>query len=610
MNMRIYKNITKSLAVLLIAAGTSGCVDLTPEPLSFYTPENTYVDKEGLETLLRLCRKQINFEWFGDAFNSGNCETFAVYEYAWSDLAVMGGPETKEIHNMVTQLTPTTNMYLHLRYWVFGWNGIKYANTVITRTPEAKNMKSDEERNAVLAEGYFHRAYWYYLLTHQFGDMPWIGEEITTPKLDFNTTSRWTILENIKKDMEFAIKWLPLEVVKGAVNRAAGEHLLSKIYLALGEFKNAEDAATRCIEDYGLHLMTERFGVNIDDKSLDVFNDLFSPDNISREDNKEAIMVGQERFGLEGCSSPSGSKRKRNFVPRWYDGAKMKTPDGKQGTTDASGIYDGYEELEYLGRGLAKIRPTNYAQYELLKDKGNDIRYNENNWFDKSRITYNRPVNKGGSEKYFGKPVDPKYCSDTMRCYFSFPIVKVLIDKDDPNKGGKVPVGGYTDQYIFRLAETYLNRAEARLWQGNLKGATEDVNEIRRRANATELPESSVTLDDILDERARELFLEDHRKTELTRIAFLKAKLGQDGYSLENFSEKNWYYDRIMEKNNFFRDEYFYSTNAFIMEPYHVLWPIPQNAIESNTQGRINQNYGYDGYEDNIPVEELDKRNN
>ena len=286
----------------------------------------------------------------------------------------------------------------------------------------------------------------------------------------------------------------------------------------------------------------------------------------------------------------------------------MKTPDGKQGTTDASGIYDGYEELEYLGRGLAKIRPTNYAQYELLKDRGNDIRYNENNWFDKSRITYNRPKSKGGSEKYFGKPVDPKYCTDTMRCYFSFPIVKVLIDKDDPNKGGKVPIGGYTDQYIFRLAETYLNRAEARWWQGNIKGATEDINEIRNRAKATPLPESSATLEDILDERARELFLEDHRKTELTRIAFLKAKLGIDGYSLDNFSEKNWYYDRVMEKNNFFKDKYFYSTNAFIMEPYHVLWPIPQNAIESNTQGRINQNYGYDGYEDNIPVDELDKR--
>lgn len=65
--------------------------------------------------------------------------------------------------------------------------------------------------------------------------------------------------------------------------------------------------------------------------------------------------------------------------------------------------------------------------------------------------------------------------------------------------------------------------------------------------------------------------LEDHRKTELTRIAFLKAEKGVDGYSLNNFSEKNWYYDRVMEKNNFFAEEYYYSTNAFIMKPYHVL---------------------------------------
>ncbi|MDE8698037.1 hypothetical protein PZH42_28970, partial [Bacteroides cellulosilyticus] len=44
---------------------------------------------------------------------------------------------------------------------------------------------------------------------------------------------------------------------------------------------------------------------------------------------------------------------------------------------------------------------------------------------------------KGGSAAYFGQPVNPAYCTDTMRCYFSFPIVKVLIDKDDPNAGGK-----------------------------------------------------------------------------------------------------------------------------------------------------------------------------
>ena len=213
--MKTKKYILKGLATCLIAASLSACVDLEPKAMSFLTPENTFVDKAGLETMLRLCRKQMNFEWFGDAFNSGNCETYSVYEYAWSDLAVMGGPETKEIHNMVTQLTPTTNMYLHLRYWVFGWNGIKYANTVITRAPEADGMASEEDRNACLAEGYFHRAYWYYLLTNQFGDVPWIGEEITGAKLDFNTVSRKTILANIKKDMEYAVQWLPKEVRRG-----------------------------------------------------------------------------------------------------------------------------------------------------------------------------------------------------------------------------------------------------------------------------------------------------------------------------------------------------------------------------------------------------------
>ena len=107
-----------------------------------------------------------------------------------------------------------------------------------------------------------------------------------------------------------------------------------------------------------------------------------------------------------------------------------------------------------------------------------------------------------------------------MRCYFSFPTVKTLIYKNDINKG-KTPTGGFTDHYVFRLAETYLMRAEAYYWMGNAVGAKNDVNEIRRRAKAPELP--SVTLDDILDERARELYIEEHRKVELTRIAFLKV---------------------------------------------------------------------------------------
>jgi hypothetical protein len=597
-DMRKIKKMARYIPVFLLT-GLMSCVDLDPEPLSFFAPENTFMDKEGLDALLITSRKQIKWEWFGDAFNSGYCETPLVYEYAWSDLSVIGAPEVKEVHNLETQLTPNTNMALHLRYWDLAWNGIKYANTVISRVPKS-SITSEEDKNQLLAEGYFHRAYWYYLLVHQWGDVPLILEEVTEPKLDFNSASRMSILQQLKSDMEFAVKWLPVNVERGCVNRAAGEHLLAKIYLSTGDFQLAVEATTRCINDYGLHLMRERFGVNASNPKLDVFNDLFQEDNISATENKEAIFVVQERYGIEGNVAPKGSNRMRNFVPYWSNGAAVKTPDGKNGTTYDAAPYDGYKLVEELGRGIAKIRPTNYGQYALWKNCGDDLRHNENNWYDISRLTYNRPASKGGSAAYFGKPVERKFVSDTMRCYFSFPTVKVLIYKDDLNKG-KAPSGGFTDQYVFRLAETYLMRAEANYWLGNIPAATSDVNEIRKRAKAPEL--STVSLDDILDERGRELYIEEHRKVELTRIAFLKAQLGKDGYSLQNFSEKNWYYDRVMEKNNFFASQYFYSTNAFIMKPYHVLWPVPLTAITSNTQGRINQNIGYFGAEDNVPVE-------
>ena len=127
--MKINKETVRYITAIWLLIGASSCVDLTPEPLSF-----------------------------GDAFNAGYCETPIVYEYAFSDLSVIGSPPVKEIHDLKTQLTPTANAALHLRYWDLAWNGIKYANTVITRVPKS-NITNEEDKNQLLAEGYFHRAY-------------------------------------------------------------------------------------------------------------------------------------------------------------------------------------------------------------------------------------------------------------------------------------------------------------------------------------------------------------------------------------------------------------------------------------------------------------------
>ena len=73
---------------------------------------------------------------------------------------------------------------------------------------------------------------------------------------------------------------------------------------------------------------------------------------------------------------------------------------------------------------------------------------------------------------------------------------------------------------VFRLAEQYLIRAEARAHLGNIPGAKEDINHIRNRAGLGDTPANSkVTLiDAIVQERRVELFTEQgHRWFDLNR---------------------------------------------------------------------------------------------
>src|SRR5690606_32590075 len=165
-------------------------------------------------------------------------------EIIQSEIAVEGttdkaGPQM----NMDVALLPDANLNSTDRTRV-GWSsyegyeGSKYASSVISRI-DIPDFASEEERNAVLGSAYFHRAYRYFKLTHQLGDVPYLDWEIETPIYDFYSYDRWSILERMKKDLEFAYQWVPEVVDRGRTSKAACGVLLMKVCMVLGDFDRA-----------------------------------------------------------------------------------------------------------------------------------------------------------------------------------------------------------------------------------------------------------------------------------------------------------------------------------------------------------------------------------
>ena len=78
-------------------------------------------------------------------------------------------------------------------------------------------------------------------------------------------------------------------------------------------------------------------------------------------------------------------------------------------------------------------------------------------------LVYNNPALKKNGNEWYGKNLQLYndqgniLCNDTIRCWFSWPNYKTWYP--DPDR--VQPQGGPGDFYIFRLAETYLLRAEA-----------------------------------------------------------------------------------------------------------------------------------------------------
>jgi starch-binding outer membrane protein, SusD/RagB family len=541
------KIIINTLRIFIIAVALnslSSCNDdyLQEVPQGFLSPENTFTNKEGFESGINdLYRISRNI-----GVTSENLSGMVGTERDKSMTALYGaGTDLCWYWNKVDFFSDYTNINSFnatpQNYWIIFYTMIKGANVIITRS-EADEMTWDNESDklSIQAQARFFRGLAYRYLVHLFGDVPIIEEEITSPKLDFTRNPKSEVYNFIIADLDFASKNLPAANNRdGKLSKAAADHLLAEIYISTGEYDKSIEASSRVINDSQYHLMTERFG-SMTDKPGDVFWDLFRLGNQNNANNKEVILAWQVEYNVPGGMVINSIQRQWGpFLEQ------LKAADGK-----AAILKD-----EFLGRPIGFIRPTIYMEYTIWQsDWDNDIRNSE---FNMQRRFY---VNNPASSDY-GNVINPAP-ADTARRHFVY-VQKANHPYGHPqgyDTGGRL----YSDVYAIRLAETYLLRAEAYLNKGETDKAAADINVVRNRANASPVNPADVDIHYILDERARELMIEEPRRLTLARLGLLD--------------------ERVKMYN---------PVSAPTIQDFHNLWPIPQTEIDANQGAELKQNTGY-----------------
>ena len=431
--------------------------------------------------------------------------------------------------------------------WKWAYQLINNANNIIT-TIESSKVQSITQtgRNKIDAEARFFRAYGYNMLSTLFGGVPLVRTPITAPKTDFVRAPLDSINAFIVNDLTYAATYLPTIDKVASQERAnlgMAQQLLAEVYLRMGKPAEAEVQCLNVINSGKFSLVQSRYGVK-KAQAGDPFSDMFIYGNQRKsQGNTEAIWVLQQENPTSIVGGTSGSPQQRRvWVAAYYNIAGLAICDS------------------FGGRGIGRMRLNNWVLYKLYEK--NDMR--------NSRFNIRRSY-------VFNDPAYPAKLGLTVPYTGNDTIYKINPSTTKWNAYDPLDAFGYStikDFMIMRLGETYLLLAEAQFKQGgtHINDAAATINIIRARSNASPVTASQLSLNFILDERARELLAEENRRMTLMRTGMLAKRalrLNNDATSPHPIVGLD-------------------STSL-----NKLLLPIPQSEIDLNKDAILEQNAGY-----------------
>lgn len=556
MNLRYFKNIIPAAAIILASAGMTSCVgDLDVTPIDPST--NMTVDEPGLFT-----KCYANMALAGQTGPDGDCDIdgldggttgfvrqlFNTQELPTDEaICAWGDPGIPEYNYATWDSSHPMIRGLYYRLYA----GINYCNHYLDVCAGVDEKRETEVR--------FLRALYYYYLLDAFGNVPFALKLSAESPEQIQRADLYAWIETEVKEIYNSLAAPAARNSSqegyGRADQDAANMLLARLYLnaevytGTAHWAEAKEYAEKVIN--GPHkLFTDQSAGYDPSCGYTPYQMLFMGDNGESGAATESILsimqdgVTSAAYGCTlflmaatwkndmnedgdyGSSEFWAGVRSRSQLVKKFFPSADPTPDNCKNTAKEAGD----DRALFCGKGTLVEK----------KDDGTDkVTFTERDLVVKKpgEFTSGYSVGKFRNTYSKGTPHHAKFCD--------------------------------TDFFLMRAGEAYLIAAEA---DARLNGGTTTstgagyINALRNRAHAT--TQAQYNLNQILDERARELYYEGFRRTDLIR------------YGLFNSNEYLWDWKGGSEKGVGFSKD-------------RCLYPLPADDVNANPNLKGHQNPGY-----------------
>ena len=440
-----------------------GCTNIDEHVYDKYPANDFYGTAQGADVALASVYAQVGGNWDGVGY--------AGADRGWYDLNCFSSDEQVIPHRTTGDWElDFARMYKHdwlptdsfiNNTWRWLYKSIFNANLAVNQL-EASNAEASK-----IAEAKVLRAFFYYLLIDDFGDVPFYTDNnITVDQIP--QASRKVVYDFIVKELTENVE--TLSATKGGnyygrFNKWAGYTLLAKVYLNAEVYTGTPEWA-KCLAacdkvsegGFSLHSAAANASSPMGNKYYELFGDVLPDDETILAIFATANVVSRNIFTVRSLNGP--------------DAQTLFGYSGWNGTIVPKDFFLKYDDKD--------IRKKQFR----YGDQGGGINYT----IDVASLDNPGAAPQAG-----------------VRNTKFYPVT--------PSDGG----GASNDFPIYRYADILLMKAECNVRLGNPAAAKPFVDQIRQRAGLGVLA-ANPTLDNIYNERGFELNWEGHRRQDMIRF--------------------------------------------------------------------------------------------